>query len=45
MMQTLLKHGIERINPAVEEKFDPNFIEAMFMTPMARKEDNTVVLT
>ncbi|KFZ15298.1 hypothetical protein V501_02761 [Pseudogymnoascus sp. VKM F-4519 (FW-2642)] len=45
MMQTLLKHGLERINPAVEEKFDPNFMEAMFMSPMAGKEDNTVLLT
>lgn len=45
MMQTLLKHGLERISPAVEEKFDPNFMEAMFMAPMEGKEDNTVMLT
>ena len=39
MMQTLLKHGLERINPEVEEKFDPNSMEAMFMSPLAGKED------
>ncbi|KFZ12806.1 hypothetical protein V502_06910 [Pseudogymnoascus sp. VKM F-4520 (FW-2644)] len=45
MMQTLLKHGLERINPELEEKFDPNSMEAMFMSPLAGKEDNTVMLT
>lgn len=45
MMQTLHKHGLERIDPALETKFDPNHMEAMFMSPMEGKEDNTVLLT
>lgn len=45
LMQTLHKHGLERIDPALEEKFDPNHMEAMFMAPLEGKEDNTVMLT
>ena len=46
LMTTLKKHGLERFDPAVEgEKFNPNEHEATFMTPMAGKEDNTVILT
>ncbi|KAG9249028.1 putative GrpE protein like protein, mitochondrial [Calycina marina] len=46
LMSTLKKHGLERFDPAVEgEKFNPNEHEATFMTPMADKEDNTVIMT
>jgi len=46
LMSTLKKHGLERFDPAVEgEKFNPNEHEATFMTPMAGKEDNTVIMT
>ncbi|KAI1102292.1 GrpE-domain-containing protein [Jackrogersella minutella] len=41
MLQTLLKHGLERFDPE-GEKFNPNEHEATFMTPMPGKEDNTV---
>ena len=44
LMQTLKKHGLERFDPS-GEKFNPNEHEATFMTPMADKEDNTVILT
>ena len=46
LMSTLKKHGLERFDPAIEgEKFNPNEHEATFMTPMADKEDNTVIMT
>ena len=46
LMSTLKKHGLERFDPAVEgDKFNPNEHEATFMTPMAGKEDNTVIMT
>jgi molecular chaperone GrpE len=46
LMQTLKKHGLERFDPSVEgEKFNPNEHEATFMTPMAGKEDGTVINT
>ncbi|KAI1493038.1 GrpE-domain-containing protein [Biscogniauxia mediterranea] len=41
MLQTLLKHGLERFDPE-GEKFNPNEHEATFMTPQPDKEDNTV---
>jgi len=44
LMQTLLKHGLERFDPN-GEKFNPNEHEATFMTPMADKENNTVFHT
>jgi molecular chaperone GrpE len=46
LMQTLKKHGLERIDPAIEgEKFNPNLHEAVFQTPMPDKEDGTVFHT
>lgn len=46
LMSTLRKHGLERFDPSVEgEKFNPNEHEALFMTPMQGKEDNTVFTT
>ena len=46
LMQTLKKHGLERIDPSVEnEKFNPNLHEAVFQTPMPDKEDGTVFHT
>lgn len=46
LMQTLKKHGLERIDPSVEsEKFDPNRHEAVFQTPMKDKQDGTVFHT
>ncbi|KAF2796834.1 mitochondrial co-chaperone GrpE [Melanomma pulvis-pyrius CBS 109.77] len=46
LMQTLKKHGLERIDPAVEgEKFNPNIHEAVFQTPQPDKEDGTVFHT
>ena len=46
LMQTLKKHGLERFDPSVEsEKFNPNEHEATFLTPVAGKEDGTVIHT
>jgi molecular chaperone GrpE len=46
LMQTLKKHGLERIDPSIEgEKFNPNLHEAVFQTPMPDKEDGTVFHT
>ncbi|CAH0059528.1 unnamed protein product [Clonostachys solani] len=41
LMQTLEKHGLERLSPE-GEKFNPNEHEATFMTPQPEKDDNTV---
>ncbi|KJZ75049.1 GrpE protein-like protein [Hirsutella minnesotensis 3608] len=41
LMQTLAKHGLERLNPH-GEKFNPNEHEATFMAPQPDKENNTV---
>lgn len=41
LLQTLKKHGLERINPD-GEVFNPNEHEATFMAPMPDKEHNTV---
>ncbi|KAF4453599.1 molecular chaperone GrpE [Fusarium austroafricanum] len=41
LMNTLKKHGLERLNPE-GEKFNPNEQEATFMTPQPDKEDGTV---
>lgn len=41
LMQTLAKHGLERLQPE-GEKFNPNEQEATFMAPQPDKEDNTV---
>lgn len=41
LMQTLEKHGLERLNPD-GDKFNPNEHEATFMAPQPDKEDNTV---
>lgn len=45
LMTTLKKHGLERIDPELFEKFDPNHMEAMFMAPSPGKEDNSVMHT
>lgn len=46
LMQTLKKHGLERLDPSVEgEKFDPNVHEATFQAPQPGKEDGTVFFT
>ena len=36
-------HSVEKINP-VDEKFDPNFHEALFMQPFPGKESGTVAV-
>jgi molecular chaperone GrpE len=41
LMQTLAKHGLERLDPS-GEKFNPNEHEATFMAPQPDKEDNSV---
>ncbi|KAG6034083.1 hypothetical protein E4U41_006696 [Claviceps citrina] len=41
LMQTLTKHGLERLNPE-GEKFNPNEHEATFMAPQPDKENNLV---
>lgn len=46
LMQTLKKHGMERVDPSVEtERFDPNIHEATFQAPQPGKEDGTVFFT
>ena len=45
LMTTLKKHGLERIDPELFGKFDPNHMEAMFMAPSPGKEDNSVMHT
>ncbi|KAK0706411.1 GrpE-domain-containing protein [Lasiosphaeria miniovina] len=44
LLETLKKHGLERFDPH-GEKFNPNEHEATFMTPMADKDENTVIHT
>ncbi|KAK3387628.1 GrpE-domain-containing protein [Podospora didyma] len=44
LMETLKRHGLERFDPH-GEKFNPNEHEATFMTPMADKDNNVVILT
>lgn len=41
LMQTLAKHGLERLSPE-GEKFNPNEHEATFMAPQPDKENNLV---
>ncbi|KAG5930454.1 hypothetical protein E4U42_001026 [Claviceps africana] len=41
LMQTLAKHGLERLDPS-GEKFNPNEHEATFMAPQPDKENNLV---
>ncbi|QPH06160.1 hypothetical protein C2857_004437 [Epichloe festucae Fl1] len=41
LMQTLAKHGLERLSPE-GEKFNPNEHEATFMAPQPDKENNHV---
>ncbi|KAG6035882.1 hypothetical protein E4U19_004150 [Claviceps sp. Clav32 group G5] len=41
LMQTLAKHGLERLSPE-GEKFNPNEHEATFMAPQPDKDDNHV---
>lgn len=43
LMQTLAKHGLERLSPE-GEKFNPNEHEATFMAPQPDKENNLVFL-
>ena len=46
LMNTLKKHGLERVDPSVEGlKFDPNVHEAVFQAPQPDKEDGTVFHT
>lgn len=46
LLQTLGKHGLERIDPAsTGEKFDPIKHEALFQQPVEGKEDGTVFHT
>ena len=46
LMQTLKKHGLERMDPAENnDKFDPNRHEATFQAPQQGKEDGTVFYT
>ncbi|PHH71619.1 hypothetical protein CDD80_5109 [Ophiocordyceps camponoti-rufipedis] len=41
LQQTLARHGLQHVDP-MGDKFDPNEHEAVFMAPMADKENNTV---
>ncbi|KAH7065120.1 mitochondrial co-chaperone-like protein GrpE [Macrophomina phaseolina] len=46
LINTLKKHGLERVDPSAEnEKFDPNIHEAVFQTPMPDKEDGVCFFT
>ena len=46
LMNTLKKHGMERIDPSAEnEPFDPNKHEATFQAPQPGKKDGTVFYT
>lgn len=46
LMQTLKKHGLERIDPSENsEKFDPNKHKATFQVPQPDKQDGTVFHT
>ncbi len=40
--QVFKRHGLEQVNP-MNEKFDPNFHEALFQIPAPDKEPNTVL--
>lgn len=42
--QVFKRHGLERINPVNEEKFDPNLHEALFQVPAPDKEPNLVMI-
>ena len=42
--QVFKRHGLERINPENEEKFDPNLHDALFQVPAPDKEPNTVMI-
>jgi len=42
--QVFKRHGLERINPENEEKFDPNLHEALFQFPAPDKEPNLVMI-
>lgn len=37
------RHGLEQVNP-IDEKFNPNFHEALFQSDIPNKEPNTVVV-
>ncbi|KAF2209345.1 hypothetical protein CERZMDRAFT_100547 [Cercospora zeae-maydis SCOH1-5] len=46
LVNTLKKHGMERIDPSVEgEAFNPNLHEATFHAPQPDKKDGTVFFT
>ncbi|CAK1354805.1 GrpE protein, mitochondrial [Cercospora beticola] len=46
LVNTLKKHGMERIDPSVEgEAFNPNLHEATFQAPQPDKKDGTVFYT
>lgn len=44
LMNTLKKHGLERVDP-LGEKFNANEHEAIMQTPSADKENNTILMT
>lgn len=43
LLQTFKRHGLEPINP-INEKFDPNFHEAVFQVDNDKVEANTVMV-
>jgi len=43
LLSAFAKHRIEKVSPAMGEKFDPNRHQAMFETPTADAESGTVI--
>lgn len=43
LLQTFKRHGLEQVNP-INEKFNPNFHEAVFQVENDKVEANTVVV-
>ncbi|XP_028132311.1 grpE protein homolog, mitochondrial [Diabrotica virgifera virgifera] len=43
LMSVFKRHGLEKVNP-IDEKFNPNFHEALFQQEVPGKDPNTVVI-
>lgn len=43
LLQVFKRNGLEQINP-MDQKFDPNFHEALFQQEVPNKDPNTVVV-
>jgi len=44
LLKVFGKHGLERVDPAEGDKFDPNMHEALFQLPAADKENNSIAV-